>query len=141
MGDLSVRKIVGKLWKEHMKKIMNVENKWDQMVEVDMVEGPVEGVTDEEVMEAMNKMKLGKAAGPSEVSMDMVIADGKSMVLVERVLENRIRKLVAMDDMQFGFIPKKWHDSCIVYSYENAREVSRMRAKAVHVFCGLRKGV
>ena len=28
-----------------------------------MVEGPVEGVTDEEVMEAMNKMKLGKAAG------------------------------------------------------------------------------
>ena len=63
-----------------MKKIMNVENKWDQMVEVDMVEGPVEGVTDEEVMEAMNKMKLGKAAGPSEVSMDMVIAGGKSMV-------------------------------------------------------------
>ena len=49
-----------KLWKEHMEKIMNVENEWDQMVEVDMVEG----VTDEEVMEAMNKMKLGKAAVP-----------------------------------------------------------------------------
>ena len=27
---------------------MNVENEWDQMVEADMVEGPVEGVTDEE---------------------------------------------------------------------------------------------
>ena len=40
-----------------------------------MVEGPVEGVTDEEVMEAMNKIKLGKAAGPSEVNMDMVIAN------------------------------------------------------------------
>ena len=66
----------GKLWKEHMEKIMNVENKWDQMVEVDMVEGTVEGVTDEEVMEAMNKMKLGKAAGPSEVNMDMIIASG-----------------------------------------------------------------
>ena len=38
---------------------MNRENEWDQMVK-----GPVEGVTDEEVMEAMNKMKLGKAAGP-----------------------------------------------------------------------------
>ena len=37
------------------------------MVEADMVEGPVEGVTDEEVMEAKNKMKLGKAAGPSDV--------------------------------------------------------------------------
>ena len=37
----------------------------------------VEGVTDEEVMKAMNKMKLGKAAGPSEVNMDMIIARGK----------------------------------------------------------------
>ena len=45
-----------------MEKIMNVENEWDHMVETDMAEGPVEGVTDEEVMEAMNKMKLGKAA-------------------------------------------------------------------------------
>ena len=54
----------GKLWKEHMEKIMNqnVENDWDQMVEVDTVEGPVEGVTDEEMVEAMNKMKLGKEA-------------------------------------------------------------------------------
>ena len=51
-----------------MEKIMNVKNEWDQMVE-----GPVEGVTDDEVMEAMNKMKLGKAAGPSEVNMDMII--------------------------------------------------------------------
>ena len=42
----------GKLWKEHMAKIMNTENEWDQMVEADMVQGPVEGVTDEEVMKA-----------------------------------------------------------------------------------------
>ena len=33
------------------------------------------------------------------------------------------------------------HDSCIVYSQENARGVSRKKAKAVHVFCGLRKGI
>ena len=32
------------------------------MVKADIVEG----VTDEEVMEATNKMKVGKAAGPSE---------------------------------------------------------------------------
>ena len=53
-GRLVVReKDRAKLWKEHMEKIMNGENEWDQMVEADMVEG----VTDEEVMEAMNKMK------------------------------------------------------------------------------------
>ena len=28
----------------NMEKIMNVENEWDQMVEADMVEGPVERV-------------------------------------------------------------------------------------------------
>ena len=149
----------GKLLKEHMEKIMNVENEWDQMVEAGMVEGPVEGVTDEEMIGAINKMKLGKAAGPSEVNMDMIIAsekfgvgvikklcqrvlDGKGMPeerktsvvvpifkgkgdvvdcgayrgvkllghavkIVERVLENRIRGLVTIDDMQFGFMPGK----------------------------------
>ena len=43
-----------------MEKIMNVENEWEQMAKADMVEGPVEEVTYEEVMEAMNKMKLEK---------------------------------------------------------------------------------
>ena len=137
--------------------IMNVDNEWDQMVEADMVERPVEGVTDEEVMKAKNKMKLAKAAGPSEVNMDVIIASGKfgvgvikklfqrvfdgegmpeewktsvvvpifkgtrdvidcgayrpvkllehAIKIAERVLENRIRGLVTMDDMQFGFMP------------------------------------
>ena len=149
----------GKLWKEYIEKIINVENEWDQMVEVDMVEGPVEGITDEEVMEAMNKMKLGEAAGPSEINMDMIIASGTfgvgvmkklcervldeegmpeewktsvvvpifkgkgdvmdcgayrgvkllehAMKIVERVLENRIRELVMINEMQFGFMPGK----------------------------------
>ena len=56
----------GKLWKELMEKILNVENELGQMAEADMVEGPVEGVTYEEVMKAMNKMKLRKAAGSSK---------------------------------------------------------------------------
>ena len=142
-----------------MEKIMNVENKWDQMAEADMVEGPVEEVTYEEVIKAMNKMKLGKAAAPSEVNMDMIMASGKfgvgilkklcqrvldgkgmpeewktsvvvpifkgkgdvmdcgayrgvkllehAMKIVERVLEKRIKELVKVDDMQFGFMPGK----------------------------------
>ena len=61
----------GKLWKKHMEKILNVENEMDQMAETDMVEGPVEEVTYEEVMKAMNKMKLGKAAVPSKINMDI----------------------------------------------------------------------
>ena len=63
-----------------------MEKKWDHMDEADMVEGPVEGVTDEKVMEAKNIMKLGKAAEPPEVNMDMMIASGKFGVGVVKKL-------------------------------------------------------
>ena len=49
-----------------MEKIMNEENKWDQMVETDVVEGPVEKVARNEIVKATRKMKLKKAIGPSE---------------------------------------------------------------------------
>jgi len=32
----------GKIWKDHMEEIMNVENEWDHRMEVDVVEGPIE---------------------------------------------------------------------------------------------------
>ena len=105
----------GKLWKEHMEKIMNVENEWDQMVEVNMVEGPVEGVTDEEVMEVMNKMKLGKAAGPSEVNMDMIIASGTFGVGVMKKLCQRVLDGEGM--------PEEWKTSVVVPVFKEKRDV------------------
>ena len=77
-------------------KIMNVENERDQMVDADMVEEPVEGVTDEKVMEAMNKMKLGKAAGRSEVNMNMIIASGKFGV---GVMKKRCQRVLLMGNV------------------------------------------
>ena len=182
----------GKLWKEHMEKIMNVENEWDQVVEVDMVEGPVEGVTDEKVMEAMNKMKLGKAAGPSEANMDMIIASGMfgvgvmkklcqrvldgegmseewktsvvvpifkgkgnvmdcgayrgikllehAMKIMERVLENRIRELVMINEMQFDFMQGKGTTHAL-FILRRMQVEFRGREKVVHVFCGFGKGI
>ena len=56
-----------KIWKEHMEKIMNEENEWDHMVETDVVEGPLEKVACNKIVEAMQKMKSGKVTGPSEV--------------------------------------------------------------------------
>ena len=47
---------------------MNEENDWDRNVEIDAVEGPVVCVSREEVLQALNKMKTGKAPGPSDVS-------------------------------------------------------------------------
>ena len=42
-----------KIWKEHMEKIMNEENKWDRMVETDVVEGPVEKGARNEIVKAI----------------------------------------------------------------------------------------
>ena len=70
--------------------LLPYENLWDQMAEADMVEGPVEGMTDEEVMKAMNKMKLKKSAGPSEVSMNVIIVSGKFGVGVIKKLSESV---------------------------------------------------
>ena len=177
----------GKLWKDHTEKIMNVENEWDQMAKTDMVEGSVEEVTYEE----MNKMKLGKAAGPSEVNMDMIMASGKfgvevlkklcqrvldgkgmpeewktsvvvpifkgkgdvmdcgayrgvkllehAMKIVKRVLEKRIRELVKVDDMQFGFMPEKGTTDAL-FILRRMQEEFRGREKKLYMcFVNLEK--
>ena len=110
-------------------------------------------------MKALGKMKAGKAAGPSEVSVEMIavsgeigidvmvelcqsVLDGRGMLdewalsvvvpifkgkgdamncgayrgvkllehamkIVEKVLERRMRRMVKVDEMQFGFMPGK----------------------------------
>ena len=45
--------------RKHMSKIMNEENEWDQIA--DTVVGPIVRVMREEIMEAFNYLKIGKA--------------------------------------------------------------------------------
>ena len=45
--------------------------------EAELVEGPVERVSWKEVLKAIREMKAGKAAGPSEVSVEMIAASGE----------------------------------------------------------------
>ena len=65
------------VWKEHMEKVMNEENEWNGIVDVDLVQGPLERVIREEVMMAIKAMKLGKAGGTSEVVAEHIAASGK----------------------------------------------------------------
>ena len=44
----------GKVWKDHIERIMNKENDWDHNVEGDAVEGPVVCVRRLEVSQALN---------------------------------------------------------------------------------------
>ena len=71
-----------KIWKEHMEKIINEENEWNRMLETDLVEGPVEKVVHNEIVEAIQSMKSGKATRTSEVSVEMIIASGEIGVKV-----------------------------------------------------------
>ena len=51
----------------HMEEIMNKENDWDHVTAASMVEESIKNVIREEMAIAINVIKPGKAAGPSEV--------------------------------------------------------------------------
>ena len=51
-----------------MEKLINVENKWGNSIDASKVEGAVRRIEVEEVRCAMNRMKIGKASGPSGVA-------------------------------------------------------------------------
>ena len=60
-----------KIW-----KLMNVENEWSDSIDASKVEGAVRRTEVEEVWCAMNRMKIGKASGPSGVAIDLFKAGG-----------------------------------------------------------------
>ena len=45
-------------------------------MEGDAVEGPIICVSREEVLQTLNEMKIGKAPGPSEESLELIAASG-----------------------------------------------------------------
>ena len=98
-----------------MEKIMNEENNWDQMVETDVIEGPVERVTRKEIIEAMQKMKSGKAAGLSEVNVEMIRASGEVGVKVMMDLCQRVLYGKGM--------PDEWKTSVIVPIFKGKGDV------------------
>ena len=113
-----------KIWKEHIEKIMNEKNEWDHMVETDVVEGPVEKVAHNEIVEAMQRMKSGKAAGPSEVSVEMIVASGEIGVKVMMELCQGV-----LDDRR---MPDEWKTSVMVPIFKGKGDV---------MSCGSYRGV
>ena len=85
---------------------MNEENKWDCMVETDVVEGPVEKMVHHEIVEATQKMKSGKATGPSEVSVEMIVASDK--------VKNKVMMELYQHVLDGGGMPDEWKTSVVV---------------------------
>ena len=68
------KKEIGNVLKDYMERIMNEENDWDHDVEGDSVEGPVDCVHREEVLQALTEMNTAKAPGLSQVSLELFAA-------------------------------------------------------------------
>ena len=99
-------------WREHYMHFLNVEFSWNPggLSEVYPVEGPSEPIITAMVRKAINKMNLGKAAGPSGIVAEMLKAAGLSGATMIRdfiediIFENRI--------------PSEWQESHIVSVYK-----------------------
>ena len=104
-----------KLWKEHMEKIMNEENEWDHIVETDVVEEPVEKVTRNEIVEAMQRMISGKTTEPSEVSVETIVASGKIRVKVMMELCHHV--------LDGRGMPDEWKTNVIVPIFKGKSDV------------------
>jgi hypothetical protein len=61
-------------WKKYMERLLNEENNWDKDTTCDKTEGPMCRITQEEVRNAIRKMKKGKAAGSTGVVSEMIKA-------------------------------------------------------------------
>jgi len=105
-GEVLVEaKDVKERWKEYMEKLLNVENEWDGDVVADMVEGPPNRISEEEVREAINESKTGKSSGPTEVVVEMIRAAGEQGVKwMTEICNEVIRSGKVPDDWKFSFL-------------------------------------
>ena len=98
--------------KEHYSCLLNQEFVWDQssLSTVHPVVGPAPLVSVDMVYDSVKKMKAGKAAGPTGVVSEMLIAGGESCMKVVADLINSI--------IRDRKVPKDWEESYIINLYE-----------------------
>ena len=95
-----------KIWKEHMEKLMNVENEWSDSIDASKVEGAVRRIEVEEVRCAMNRMKIGKPSGPSGVALEIFKAGGDKCL---KSLRNMFNDILFKNKL-----PEEWMLSSLV---------------------------
>ena len=79
---------------------MNVENEWSDSIDVRKVEGAMRRIEVEEVQCAMNRMKIGKASGPSGVAIELLKVDGDNCL---KSLANIFNYILFKDKL-----PEEW---------------------------------
>ena len=106
---------IKKRWKNYFSQLLNTENECGELEEVLPVEGPIVNINVSEVENAIKRGKVNKAAGKSEVTMEMIKALedlGKEWVymLLERIWDT--------EEM-----PEDWTESMMVKLYKQKGDV------------------
>ena len=65
------------VWKDCMEKIVNEGNYLGNNPGRDAIVGPVHCACREDVLQTLNELKTGKAPGPSDVSLEWIVASGE----------------------------------------------------------------
>ena len=65
-----------KIGKEHMERLMNIENEWSDRIDTSKVEDAVRKIKVQEVWAEMNQMKIEKLDRPYGVALEMFNAHG-----------------------------------------------------------------
>ena len=101
-----------KAWVEHYSRLLNIEFDWPRelLPAVTPIGGDPPLVTTEQILSALGKMKSGKAAGPSGITAEMLLAAGPDGVELIRQLAVRI--------FSGDPIPKDWEESYILNLYK-----------------------
>ena len=72
-GELLVsEEQVSDRWREYFEKLLNEENEWNDELSAEYVEEPADMISKEEVRQAIQDLKVRKAAGPSGVTGEMI---------------------------------------------------------------------
>ena len=108
-----------KAWKQHYERLLNIEFPWnpDDLSAADPIHGAPVLITEKMIKEAVKRMKVGKAAGPSGVVAEMLKVSGQRCSSLLTELMNHVVKK--------GHIPAEWEESYIANCYKNCREADK----------------
>ncbi len=110
-------------WRRYFSYLLNEENPFE-LEEQPKVEGPIEGVKISEVKWALQKMKCGKAPGPSGVTSDLMKYAGETGV-------QELMKIFRGIEAE-GTVPEEWGSSFTIPVY---------KGKGDSLLCGKYRGI
>ena len=114
---------IAEVWKKHMEGVMNVENDWDGLIDASVVEGPIRCFEREEIKEALNDLRCGKAGGVSGIVAEHLQASPIAIDVLTQIGNNMLNG----DSM-----PMEWRSSVLVPLYKGKGDVRE---------CGSYRGV